>query len=46
MVDMDEVLTGDNFLKFLEIYLGKKLPDCYKKCMQNLRMKLNENYMR
>lgn len=29
MVDMDEVLTEDNFLKFLEIYLGKKLPDCY-----------------
>lgn len=29
MVDMDEVLTGDNFLEFLEIYLGKKLPDCY-----------------
>ena len=26
MVDMDEVLTGDNFLKFLEIYLGKKSP--------------------
>lgn len=27
MVDMDEVLTGDNFLKFLEIYLGKKLKE-------------------
>ena len=30
MVDMDEVLTGDNFLKFLEIYLGKKLKELSK----------------